>query len=65
MARTARRRRYEVTELDATTEIPNQMLEDNGFDHAGRHAGLSNANPTAAVALIVQSSNGSISLPRP
>jgi hypothetical protein len=35
VARTVRRRRYEVTEMYALIEISNQMLEDSAFDHAG------------------------------
>ncbi len=30
-----RRRRYEVTEMDALIDISNQMLEDGAFDMEG------------------------------
>jgi HK97 family phage major capsid protein len=40
MARTVRRRRYEVTEMYALIDISNQMFEDSAFDMEGEIRGL-------------------------
>ena len=39
VARTARRRRYEVIEMYALKDISNQMLEDSAFDMEGEIRG--------------------------
>ena len=67
-----RRRRYEVTEINALIEISNQMLEDSAFDMEGEIRGEATeqfaveqgAEIRFASASIIQSGVGSARVPQ-